>query len=243
MMYYRPAMKRSYSVQPKNPGVQYPVDLVWAAACAAQRINGAYYKEDRYDFSDEGSAPVLEFKKNRTVMQSFMDTPSNILPEDYVAGQECRAWLKGDIMFRALKNKLTDFDASTQKVQAVEEAFDTNLHRFELAVIPCLPASWKRGTARQAVDARVRMATGEHVGKVGEKQTLDIEVLSTNYSQKWNTWYATALTSDNKAVFFSFKEQLAVGAKHTIKATVKSQNNGTTQLNRVTILNSGNQTK
>jgi hypothetical protein len=219
----------------KPSAVQYAVADVWAAACAAQRINGVYTKEAVYEHV-EGQPPRLVVQRNRDVVAELLTNPERITDADRAAGDECRNFLQNDITFRALKNKLTEFDSATSKVLAVTNHFDSNLHRYELAVIASLPASHQRALERQATQERVRQTSGEYVGQPGDKVKLDVEIIKTNYSQQWNTWYATAITADNHAVFFAYRQQLVTGVHHTILGTVKAHRDGTTQLNRVSIL-------
>ena len=233
--YYRPAYNMTRTAKTRTPGDLLPVATVWAAACAAQRINGQYIKQDEFDYPEGGQA-VLTATASRTIMKELLANPDRLTAQDFEQGAECKTFLQNDITFRALKNKLTEFDSATSKVLAVEENFDSVQHKYELAVIASLPASRTRALERQATDSRVRQATGEYVGAVGDKVALDVEVIKTNYSQQWNTWYATAITSDNRAVFFAFREQLTIGNSILIKGTVKAHRTGTTQLNRVKIV-------
>ena len=233
--YYRPAYNMTRTAKTRTPGDLLPVATVWAAACAAQRINGQYIKQDEFDYPEGGQA-VLTATASRTIMKELLANPDRLTAQDFEQGAECKTFLQNDITFRALKNKLTEFDSATSKVLAVEENFDSAQHKYELAVIASLPASRTRALERQATDSRVRQATGEYVGAVGDKVALDVEVIKTNYSQQWNTWYATAITSDNRAVFFAFREQLTIGNSILIKGTVKAHRTGTTQLNRVKIV-------
>jgi len=233
--YYRPAYNMTRTAKPRTPGDLFPVATVWAAACAAQRINGRYIKQDEFDYPEGGQA-VLTATASRTTMRELLANPDRLTAQDFEQGAECKTFLQNDITFRALKNKLTEFDSATSKVLAVEENFDSAQHKYELAVIASLPASRTRALERQATDSRVRQATGAYVGAVGDKVALDVEVIKTNYSQQWNTWYATAITSDNRAVFFAFREQLTIGNSILIKGTVKAHRSGTTQLNRVKIV-------
>ena len=233
--YYRPAYNMTRTAKTRTPGDLLPVATVWAAACAAQRINGQYIKQDEFDYPEGGQA-VLTATASRTIMKELLANPDRLTAQDFEQGAECKTFLQNDITFRALKNKLTEFDSATSKVLAVEENFDSAQHKYELAVIASLPASRTRALERQATDSRVRQATGEYVGAVGDKVALDVEVIKTNYSQQWNTWYATAITSDNRAVFFAFREQLTIGNSILIKGTVKAHRSGTTQLNRVKIV-------
>ena len=233
--YYRPAYNMTRTAKPRTPGDLFPVATVWAAACAAQRINGRYIKQDEFDYPEGGQA-VLTATASRTTMRELLANPDRLTAQDFEQGAECKTFLQNDITFRALKNKLTEFDSATSKVLAVEENFDSAQHKYELAVIASLPASRTRALERQATDSRVRQANGAYVGAVGDKVALDVEVIKTNYSQQWNTWYATAITSDNRAVFFAFREQLTIGNSILIKGTVKAHRTGTTQLNRVKIV-------
>ena len=233
--YYRPAYNMTQTAKPRTPGDLFPVATVWAAACAAQRINGRYIKQDEFDYPEGGQA-VLTATASRTTMRELLANPDRLTAQDFEQGAECKTFLQNDITFRALKNKLTEFDSATSKVLAVEENFDSAQHKYELAVIASLPASRTRALERQATDSRVRQANGAYVGAVGDKVALDVEVIKTNYSQQWNTWYATAITSDNRAVFFAFREQLTIGNSILIKGTVKAHRTGTTQLNRVKIV-------
>ena len=231
---YQP--RQPWKPRAKPEGTTLSVDNVWGAAVAAQRINGSYVKETQHRFDEDRNTMVVERLRNRDVMADILTNPAVLTVEDIAQGQECRKFLQNDITFRALKNKLTEFDSATSKVLAVTEEFDTVKNKYELAVIASLPASHARALERQATQERVRQATGNYVAQPGNKVQLSVEIIKTNYSQQWNTWYATAITTDNCAVFFAYRQQLATGVHHTILGTVKAHRDGTTQLNRVSII-------
>ena len=232
---YQP--RQTWKPKARPAGMKHSVDNVWGAAVAAQRINGSYVKETMYKVDPEMSSnTVVDKRRNRDIMLDILANPAVLTVEDIAQGQECRKFLQNDITFRALKGRLTDFDSSTSKVIAVEDEFDTVKHKLELAVVACLPASHARSLERQAVQERVRQTSGELIGSPGDKVTLAVEIVKSNYSQQWNTWYATAVTQDNSAVFFAYRQELAKGTKHTIQGTVKAHRDGSTQLNRVSII-------
>jgi hypothetical protein len=146
------------------------VDNVWGAAVAAQRINGSYVKETMYKVDPEMSSnTVVDKRRNRDIMLDILANPALLTVEDIAQGQECRKFLQNDITFRALKNKLTEFDGAVSKVLAVEDDFDSVKHKYELAVVACLPQSHARSLERQAVQDRVRQTSGDHVGNPGDK--------------------------------------------------------------------------
>ena len=232
---YQP--RQTWKPRAKPQGVTHSVDNVWGAAIAAQRINGSYVKETQYKVDPEMSSnTVVDKRRNRDIMLDILANPALLTVEDIAQGQECRKFLQNDITFRALKNKLTEFDGSVSKVLAVTEEFDSAKHKLELAVVACLPASHTRALERQTVQERVRQTSGALIGTPGVKVQLAVEIVKSNYSQQWNTWYATGVTQDDSAVFFAYRQELARGAKHTIQGTVKAHRDGSTQLNRVSIL-------
>jgi hypothetical protein len=235
MQYYMPG-KYSKSTRAGTPGTKYPVDLVWAAAVAAHRINdNRYIKVTEWDTQAE--PPVIKYRTNREVFTELLANPDRLDAGDYQAGQECQDWVRGDVTFKAIKGQLTDFDLSVQKVLGVTENFDSNIDKLALAVVPCLPASQARGLARAETDLRLRQTVNEHVGTVGSKVNLEVEVLRANYSQNYGTWFVTAIDDQNRSVFFSYRAPLSTGSKIKIRGTVKAhRDNATTQLNRVSVL-------
>lgn len=220
----------------KPMGIQHSVDNVWGAAVAAHRINGSYVKEPVEVYNESTQAMTVIKRRNRDIMTDILVSPAVLTVEDIAQGQECRKFWQQDITFRALKNKLTEFDRAVSKVLAVTEEFGSTEHKYELAVVACLPQSHTRALERQVVQERVRQTSGELIGQLGSKVQLVVEIVKSNYSQQWNTRYATGVTADNCAVFFAYRQELAKGAKHTIQGTVKAHKDGYTQLNRVKIV-------
>jgi hypothetical protein len=230
---FQPSYRKSMT--PTTLGIKYAVSDVWAAACAAQRVNGAYIKEGRVDTDVDGMV-ISVVRRNRDIMMDFLTSPENLTVDDVVAGEQVLNELKGDLMWRALKGQLNDFDQSASKVVAVEDHFDSHLNRLELAVVACLPASHERMKARQTTQDRMSQTSGEYVAAIGNKAMVNVEVVRCNYSMNWNTHYITAITQDNHAVLFNVREPQEVGARISIQGTVKAHNNGVTQLNRVKVI-------
>jgi hypothetical protein len=208
---------------------------VWAAACAAQRVNGEYLKENIYD-STKGMSAGPKKIRNRDIMMQFLQNPSQLTVNDVEAGEELRHWLQNDLTFRALKSQLTDFDSAAQKCLAVKDRFYIVSERYELAVIAALPNSHAKAKARETVQDRLRATSGELIGNAGDKVQLNVEVIRPMFSKTWSIWFLTAVTEDNRVVFFSSKESFDAGTHLTIRGTVKAHKDGQTQLNRVSII-------
>ena len=215
---------------------KYPVEDVWGAAVAAQRVNGEYVKEDQYSHDITTNERTLVKKRNRDIMMDFLAVPGTITDEDCATGRECLKYLQNDLTFRALKGHLSAFDASVSKVVAVDDAFDTVQHRLELAVIACLPQSHQRSLVRQSIQDRVRSAGGGLIGNIGDKVNVTAEIVSAKYSQTYGIFWVTAITQNNQALFFSYKSQLNSGNQINLVGTVKAHRDNQTQLNRVKII-------
>ncbi len=222
--------------RPKSlPQIGYSVSDVWAAACAAQRINGVYSKEHVFEYLENGG-PRLVMKRNRDIMMEFLQNPTQLLVEDVEAGEQVRDFLRKDLTFRALKSKLTEFDASTSKCLAVTDRFYTVSHRYEMAVIASLPNSVKRTQERQTAEQRIQFARGGLLGNVGNKVTAKVEVISSFYKKEFNIFFITAITDQDQVVSFGFKEKFDIGTSVTIQGKVKAHRDNLTQLNYVKVL-------
>lgn len=209
---------------------------VWAAACAAQRINGEYVKTEQWTTNPENGQVTLSKPRNRDIMKEFLDNPDGLLPEDISAGEQCRTFLRNDLTFRALKGQLTEFDSAVSKVLAVEDRFFPQQHKYELAVIACLPQSHARSEARQQAQSRMKMATGGLIATEGAKVAMTVEVVSATYSQNYGIFWINAVNDADQPVTFSYRSQLTPGAKVSIVGTVKGYRDNRTQLNRVKIV-------
>ena len=233
-----------YDAEPKTynrnrksaPEVGFSVSDVWAAACAAQRVNGGYYKESSYEWDETARVNKLVKRRNRDVMMEFLQNSDRILVEDVEAGEQVRDFLQKDLTFRAIKGKLTEFDSSTSKCLAVQDRFYTVGNRYELAVVACLPNSARRSQARQTTEERIKFAQGGYVGEVGNKVTVNLEVLTSNYSQQYNIFWIRGITDRDQPVFFSSKENFDAGTMISVQGKVKAHKDNFTQLNYVKVL-------
>lgn len=216
--------------------VRYTVSDVWAAACAAQRINGGYIKDACYQWDEANNVQRLVARRNRDVMMEFLANPNQLTVEDVEAGERVRSFLQQDLTFRAVKGKLTEFDSAVSRCVAVQDYFHAHQHKYELAVIASLPSSVQRTEAKQNAESRVAFARGGLIGKVGDKVLAQVEVLSAVYSQNYNCWFIKGITDQDQPVFFSYKERHDAGTWLTVQGTVKAHRDNLTQLNRVKVL-------
>ena len=215
---------------------QYSVSDVWGAACAAHRVNGGYFKDSIYEWDEANQHRKIVHRKNRDVMMEFLTAPDRITAADHEQGQQVRNFLQNDLTFRAVKGQLTEFDSAVNKCLAVQDQFDQLKHRYELAVIACLPSSAAKAQQRQETTARIQFARGGMVGQVGDKVLLGVEVLSSTYSQQFGVYFVKALTDQDQPVVFANKERFDAGTHLTIQGKVRAHTDNLTRLNYVKVL-------
>ena len=212
----------------QKPVVNYNADDVWGAAVAAQRINGKYVKLSMISESD----PSINQQSNRQIVNSLLAGPLSITDEDREEGKKVRAFFQA-YTFKILQGKaLSEFN-NTAMLIANRDVITSD---YDVAVITSLPSSYARGVKQQTVEQRINFARGGYVSVIGEKATLNIELLKQIWSNKWNTWFLTGITSEDQVVFFAHKTQYDIGTHLTIQGVVKSQRDNSTQLNRVKVL-------
>ena len=210
----------------KRDKQKWTSELVWAAAYAAQRVNGNYVKTA---YGSDGK------KSNREIINSLLLEPSLITKEDIAGGELVRTHYRG-LMFKVLaQGRLNDFE-NTAMLIANKDVIDSN---YDIAVVASLPSCYQRDSKRSADTEKIRDTRGGYVGTVGDKISTNVKILGSTYSQKWAVWYVTAITDADQAILFGYRESLDEGKVVAIKGTVKShRSDNITQLNRVKIQSS-----
>ena len=202
-------------------------DLVWSAACTAYRLNGDYLKSPEV-IGDQVIRPT-----NREIVRRALDNPSLITDVDRDMAKNCRRHMATSVTMQALRTELGEWAKITAKVCDL----DTVTSNYDLSVITAMPQSYIKQLKKESVDARLaRTQEGGLQAKVGDKIDLTVEIVRNNYSAKFNTWFVSAITTDNYAVYFAYREEIRPDTHITIRGTVKRHNDRSTQLNRVKLL-------
>ena len=216
--------------------ISYPTDEVFAAACAALRINEVYLKDDLALYDKYGCWVRTDKLANKMLVRKLLDGVTEfgtITDEDREHGIAVRRYYTG-LTFKILAGtKLSDFDQSALRV-ATEETLSSGL---DIGVTAYLPTGYARYKDRATVAQRLATAQG-YVAQIGDKVKGEIEVVKSYYHRDWKISYITGLTDENKAVFFSYREDIEVGARITVSGRVKDTRNDSyevTQLTRVRV--------
>jgi hypothetical protein len=200
-------------------------DLVWSAACTAYRINGGYFKEPEM-IGDQVIRPT-----NRDLVRRALDQDSLITDADRDMARNCRRHLAAAVTLQALRSELGEWARITARVCGL----DTIASTYDFSVITAMPHSYVKQLKKESVDARLASCNGL-IGKLGDKVELAIEVVRNNYSAKYNTWFVSAVTTDDHAVFFAYREEIRPESTLNIRGTVKRHTDSATQLNRVKLV-------
>ena len=204
----------------------YKTTDVFAAAAAAHRVNGGYLK-----YTETNDQNLTSKVANKILIRQFLDGDFDIREQDREVGekvmQHCRS-----LTFKLLTDKrLSEFEQNMLSI-VEKETLDSN---YDIAIVSSLPASYDRAQVRSTIEVRLREAEGL-IGQVGDKVSVSAEVVKCYFSDNWGTHFVTAITDDNKQVFFAYRNKLEVGSNFTAEGKVKSQRDNATQLNYVKMI-------
>jgi hypothetical protein len=197
-------------------------DLLWSAAQAAYRINGGYLKVP------EQSGDKIVKPTNREIVRVAMYDPLLITEQDREQARACRRYMATSVTMQALRAELGEWARITAKVCNLKEITSN----YDLSVITAMPHSYAKALQKEQLDARLARCEGT-VGQIGDKVELTVEIVRNQYSAKFNTWFVSAITNDNRAVYFAYREQMQFKSNVLIRGTVKRHTDRATQLNRV----------
>ena len=210
-------MVKVYSVS------NYTASQIWGAVAAAHRINGGYCK---YDVINHETNTITK-KTNKSLVWDLLES-DQVTNDDVLNGVKVREHFQGKAM-ELLSGPKNDFLFSAVKIAQREEF--TSKDRLDVAIASCLPASYERDLTREA--SLDKTLNSQHVGKVKDRVRGAFEIVSCNFSQKYNC-YCVSAVSDGNAYFFFTQHKLEVGKTSELKGTVKAhRDNGVTQLTRV----------
>jgi hypothetical protein len=201
-------------------------DLLWAASCTAFRINNGYYKQP------EVIGDQVVRHPNRELVKQALANAAMITDADRTMGSDCRRYLASAVTLQALRTELNEWARITARVCSL----DTITSLYDMSVITAMPQSYARQLRKESVDARLARCNEDPLGAIGNKIDTNVEVMRSNYSEKFNTWFISAITDTNYSVYFSYRESIEPGTHTTIRGTVKRHNNRATQLNRVKVV-------
>ena len=232
--YYRPSMKRSTAPRrPADPVQVWDWETAWAAAAYANRINDGYFKDGVWEVNHDAGTQTRVKEPNRDVMKLALRDQTLITHQVRDLRRQARDWLGKNLVLRALKGQLNDFEQTVSRVCSIED-FDSG-DRLELAVLASQISSYITNSRVEQVMSRVDHSAG-HLAPVGNKVDVTIEVVRSVYSQNYGVYFLTGITDSAQAVFFSYREAVPAGTKMRVRGSVKAHRADSTQLTRVRVV-------
>ena len=211
--------------------MQFTADHVWGLAVKADRINGGYFKEDKYEYVAEGSADMkLVARANKAMVKQWLREGTETPTQDEIeAGRVARHYFNG-FLLKQIAGRIGVFETQALRIAQMDEFTGRNM--LEFAIVSCLPSVMVRDQSKNELAREVRYST-QLEGEVGDRIQGEIEVVKCYFSQAYNKFRITAKLVDS-FVDFWYNSAMEQGSRVSIKAKIKSvRGDNTTQLNFV----------
>lgn len=223
----------------KQDAKMIPTVDIFAMACAAQRINGAYLKEAAYEHRQtaDGYDEVVAIKRpNKEMVREWLakGITEFVTDADRTDAEAVRGYWQLKL-FNVLNDTANDYERSA--VQAASaDAIESRDHK-SIGIIASLPAAYERGVLRdKRLEVRQEAAMGSrHFGRIGDAVAGEVKIVDCIYSQNWSCYYVTGKLNGNM-ILFTQREPVEVDRTFLLKGKVKKhRDDNVTQLNYVKI--------
>jgi len=223
-------------------GPLYPTKQVLELACAAQRFNGEYLKNEEAVY-DKDNQNILYFKISNKALIRYTIDPENqnligmeqymtllkITPEDIARAEEIKTYYK-KLVFAAISG---DNDFLTT-VNSILNSEMVGLDKF--GYVACLPSVQLKDQIHSKVKKVAKQVNETYLANPGSWLTdLDCEILESIKSKNFEGFNICAII-DNKMVGWISKNNLNIGPCVVVKAKVKDHSTHWKHGNAVTRL-------
>jgi hypothetical protein len=219
----------------------FPLEQVLGLACAAQRINGAYIKEEAPVYSEDGAFMYLKHTNKMQMLCTLEPAiwtanpkdapmPLRVLPEDIAQADEIKNYFKR-LLFAAIEGE-NEFQTSINGFLSSD-----NIDIKNFGYIACLPSVYIRDLAQNKIKKAVKHVDEGYLADIGASlNDLDAEILSSVKSKNFEGYNIDAIIN-NRMVSWLNKTALNLGACVVIKAKVKDHSKHWKHGNDITRLN------
>lgn len=208
----------------------FDANTVWAAACAAQRINGEYLKEAKWVPETNVGIPA-----NKMLMRAIISDPTQITDEDRAQAEVVRTYWRNKLV-EVLAGTADQFTSKAVEFAGLNEILSNDF--LALGTISFLPEGYARGQMRdeQRIKKDEALVGSQHFGKIGDTVAGHATVIDSRYSERWGTNYITAKFGPS-VILFAYRNKLESDVTIAFTGKIKShRDDGITQLNRVRIM-------
>ena len=219
---------------------EFPTQQVLELACAAQRVNGVYIKEDAPVYSEDGAFMYLKHTNKMQMLCTLDHTiwtadpknapmPLKITPEDVALAEDIRKHFR-KFLFSAIEGE-NDFQTNINAILS-NESVATN----KFGYVACLPSVHIRDIVQTKVKKAARSVEEGVLAEIGSTiKDLDAEIISSVKSKNFEGYNIDAIIN-NKMVSWMNKTDLKLGPAVIVKAKVKDCNKHWKHQNDVTRL-------
>jgi hypothetical protein len=219
---------------------EFPTQQVLELACAAQRINGAYIKEDAPVYSEDGAFMYIKHTNKMQMLCTLEPAiwtadpkdapmPLKVLPEDTVQAEEIKKYFR-KFLFSAIEGE-NDFQTNINTILAGD-----TVKQNQFGYVACLPSVYVRDVAQTKVKRAAKSVEEGVLAEIGSTvKDLDAEIISSVKSKNFEGWNIDAIIN-NKMVSWMNKTDLKLGPAVIVKAKVKDCNKHWRHQNDVTRL-------
>ncbi|CAB4137453.1 hypothetical protein UFOVP328_28 [uncultured Caudovirales phage] len=207
----------------KREDLTIPVELAWAVACAAYRINDGYFKAG-FAADDQ--------KANTELIYEILQDQSLLTPQDHKQGVAVRDYIGKTATMATLRGTLDTWGQEMARVSQLETVTD----RFSFHIIASMPQTYAHYLQREKAHTRLSETADHTQLAVKDKIEITAEVIEIKFSVKWQCHYITVIDTENRSWFFAHRRSLPRGSRHVFRGTVKRVDDRMVQLNRVKIL-------
>jgi len=219
----------------------FPLERVLGLACAAQRINGAYIKEEAPVYSEDGAFMYLKHTNKMQMLCTLEPAiwtadpkdapmPLRVIAEDIAQADEIKNYFKR-LLFAAIEGE-NEFQTSINGFLSSD-----NIDIKNFGYIACLPSVYIRDLAQNKIKKAVKYVDEGYLADIGASvNDLDAEILSSVKSKNFEGYNIDAIIN-NRMVSWLNKTALNLGACVVIKAKVKDHSKHWKHGNDITRLN------
>jgi hypothetical protein len=190
------------------------VEQIWGASCQALSINNGYLKPEDITYTEAQQGK----QANRELIQFYALNTDKISEQSIKDGIEVRNYLKGMLFKMLFEDKLHDYLKKLIKLASNDEL---KLSDRNIAYIASAPHAAHREQLKDEQVKQVRDCEHSYVGLEGERVQVNFKIIKSHYSTEWERHYITAITSDNKMITYSTKNEQLIGNGNVVTATAR----------------------
>jgi hypothetical protein len=219
---------------------EFPTQQVLELACAAQRVNGAYIKEEAPVYSEDGAFMYLKHTNKMQMLCTLEPAiwtadpkdapmPLKVTAEDVALAEEIQKYFKR-LLFAAIEGE-NEFQTNINSILSGDV-----VKQNQFGYVACLPSVYTRDLAQNKVKKASRAVEAGYLAEVGTQlRDLDAEILSSVKSKNFEGYNIDAIIN-SKMVSWMNKTDLKLGPAVIVKAKVKDCNKHWKHQNDVTRL-------